>query len=44
VSGFSIFVLVLKRVQVEEEAMEWHQWDGVGCSSIEWGEAAFFAF
>jgi len=41
---FSIFLLVLGRVQVEEEAMEWHHWVGVGCCSFDWGEMAVFVF
>ena len=43
-TGFSIFVLVLGRVQVEEEAMEWHHWVGVGCCGINRGEMAVFVF
>jgi len=40
VSGVSIFLLGLGRVQVEEEAMERQRWVGVGCCGSNGGNTA----
>ncbi len=39
-----MFVLVLGRVQAEEEAMEWHQWASVGCCGIDGEETTVVVF